>query len=282
MAKKISTSALAKRLDLPAKGLFERLERSGYLRRQAQQWQLTEWGQRLGGETSDSEKFGRFVVWPEDLLLAEESGTLPSEQLAAELSLIDAEFCGLLQVCGYLQRWQRDWWVTLAGRRQGGCQGISPQDGRPISRWPKTLLTQAAFQAALSAYRGSDADRRSTQSSVDSFKQRFEAKYRTLDGHYVCTLAQLTLANFLYLQGVAFACFQPLPGELELVAPFYLPLADLYLELPITEPDEAFSARQAWYQANGMNWVALDEMELSGQAAYRRLGQAGVRWPDPG
>ncbi len=279
MAKKISTSALAKRLDRPAKVLFEQLERSGYLRRQAQQWQLTEWGCRLGGETSDSDKFGRFVVWPEDLVLAAGEGTQSSAKLAAELTLLESEFCALLQACGYLQPWQGGWWVTAEGRGIGGCQGVSVAEGLPIGRWPRSVLTNARFLAALSDYRGGEAERRSTHNSVESFKRRFDAKYRTLDGHYVCTRAQLTLANFLYLHGVAYACFLPLPGEAELIAPFYLPLADIYLEPPTEVPDEDHAARLAWYQARGVHWLALDEVELSGQAARRRLGQAGVRWP---
>lgn len=69
MSDKLSTSALAKLRNVDAKQLFSDLSKAGYLSRHEGQWLLTDLGAKFGGEYVEHPKFGKFVVWPENLLI---------------------------------------------------------------------------------------------------------------------------------------------------------------------------------------------------------------------
>ncbi len=61
---KLSTSALAKQRQIEPKSLFNELKQLGYITWHDEQWLLTDVGARFGGDYVESEKYGRFIVWP--------------------------------------------------------------------------------------------------------------------------------------------------------------------------------------------------------------------------
>lgn len=64
---KISTSQLARANKLKTRTAFERLLELGYIERNADSWTLTPLGQRNGGETAHSKRFGEYIKWPDNL-----------------------------------------------------------------------------------------------------------------------------------------------------------------------------------------------------------------------
>jgi hypothetical protein len=64
----LSTSALAKRLRLPVQQLFLTLRDYGWIDRRGNAWVLTAKGELHGGSYQDSDRFGRYIVWPESLV----------------------------------------------------------------------------------------------------------------------------------------------------------------------------------------------------------------------
>lgn len=68
-AELISTTELSKRLGIPSKELFSRLQGYGLIIREGDKWVLTEAGRSRGGITKQSPKYGEYVVWPSDLEL---------------------------------------------------------------------------------------------------------------------------------------------------------------------------------------------------------------------
>src|SRR5689334_9674382 len=63
----LSTSSLAKEMDVPASELFAKLKALGLIDRHGDKWTLTDLGRSKGGQTRTNPKFGEFIVWPEDI-----------------------------------------------------------------------------------------------------------------------------------------------------------------------------------------------------------------------
>jgi len=66
---KLTTSHLARRLGIQSGILLNRLIRRGFLTLKGGRKYLTPDGRRAGGEEITQRAKGRFVVWPQDLLL---------------------------------------------------------------------------------------------------------------------------------------------------------------------------------------------------------------------
>ncbi|MEQ8819602.1 MAG: phospholipase D-like domain-containing protein [Sumerlaeia bacterium] len=60
----LSTTRLAKSLDLKPKDLFTKLQEAGWIDRAGDKWVLTAKGKEAGGETRFSRQYGEFIVWP--------------------------------------------------------------------------------------------------------------------------------------------------------------------------------------------------------------------------
>ncbi|MDA8752758.1 hypothetical protein N9M39_01220, partial [Halieaceae bacterium] len=65
---RLSTSALARKLEIPVQQLFATLRDYGWILRQADNWVLTPKGEFEGGDYQESRRYGRYIVWPEKLL----------------------------------------------------------------------------------------------------------------------------------------------------------------------------------------------------------------------
>ena len=64
---KLSTSALARELEIPAQQLFATLRDYGWIERHGDAWTLTNKGEFEGGNYQTSRRYGRYIVWPESL-----------------------------------------------------------------------------------------------------------------------------------------------------------------------------------------------------------------------
>ncbi|SHG76560.1 hypothetical protein [Ferrimonas marina] len=275
MAKLVSTSALAKARGLSAKVMFERLERAGYLVRSAQQWQLTPLGQSQGGVLQQSEKFGRYVVWPDSLNLGDPKGLLTPHALAERLGIDKDTLLLLLQELGWLRRGASGWQVTADGQKGGGVPQRQYGTGRAGSLWPESMVDQPVLKQRLAQYRGEVVG--STHEKVELFKQRFDAKLQTMDGHYVRHADEVRVANFLYLHGISYAYQRPVPGQVQWQSDFYLPSPGLYLETDA--PDPLREERLAWYLAQGWPFLHLDSDGLDARRFRELLGVMGVPLP---
>ena len=64
---KLSTTALARKLNIPVQQLFATLRDYGWILRAGETWALTPKGEFEGGSYQQSRRFGRYIVWPEKL-----------------------------------------------------------------------------------------------------------------------------------------------------------------------------------------------------------------------
>jgi hypothetical protein len=233
MSDKISTTALAKQRELDAKQLFSDLKSAGYINRSEDGWVLTEIGAKFGGEYVDHPKFGQFIVWPENLLIdtAATSGkTLSATQIGQRFSLSAKKINQLLQELGWIAKEDNGWHVTASGLTVGGYQREDKEREQQFVVWHDSIVRNKRLKQSIVEFSGQDAQAHATDKSLSSFRQKFEAKHRTLDGHYVRSKGELIIDNWLYMNGVVHAYDRQLPIEQDVLSDFYLPTGKVYLQ----------------------------------------------------
>ncbi|ENL3019343.1 glycerol kinase, partial [Vibrio parahaemolyticus] len=130
---------------------------------------------------------------------------------------------------------------------------------------------------------GQDAESHSTDKSYSSFRQKFEAKHRTLDGHYVRSKGELLIDNWLYLAGIVHAYERQLPIEQEVMSDFYLPAGKLYLQFWGSDsgetPEKEREVIRAVYQQHNFNLIEVEPSELDklDEVLPKRLRQFGIQ-----
>ncbi|WCP69171.1 glycerol kinase [Vibrio tubiashii] len=258
MSDKISTTALAKLRELEPKQLFNELKSAGYINRAEDSWVLTEIGAKFGGEYVEHPKFGKFIVWPENLLIdsvATSGKTMSATQIGERLSLHAKKVNQLLQELGWIEKTEKGWTVMESGLTVGGYQREDKESGYGFVVWHDSIVRNKRLKQSVIEFSGQDAEAHATDKSLSSFRQKFEAKHRTLDGHYVRSKGELIIDNWLYMNGVVHAYDRQLPIEQDVLSDFYLPTGKVYLQYWGTDagntPDkEQQSIRELYQQHN--------------------------------
>ena len=268
MTDKLSTSALAKQRGLAPKQLFEQLSLAGYINRYHDQWLLTELGKKFGGEYVQHTKFGQFIVWPTQLLIDETSGItrLSATQLGERFKLNAKKINQLLNELGWITRHDKGWQLTDSGAAVGGIQKTDPASNQQFTLWHVSIARNKRLRQSVTEFLGQDADLQATDKSFSSFRQKFEAKHRTLDGHYVRTIGELRIDNWLYMNGIVHAYARQLPIEQDIVCDFYLPSGKVYLQYwgdnTETQNESQRQAIRDVYQQHGFDMIEVSEEEI--------------------
>lgn len=286
MSEKISTTALAKMRNMDAPMLFSDLKRAGYISRVGDKWILTELGARFGGEYVDHPKFGQFIVWPANLHieLANTQGKLLSAtELGAAWQLNAKKVNQLLSELGWMFKSEQGWQLTESGIRAGGKQRGDGSEHPFYVLWHDSLLRHKRLRQSVVEFLGQDAQTQSTDRSLSNFRQKFEAKHRTLDGHYVRSKGGLLIDNWLYMAGVVHAYERQLPIEEEVMSDFYLPAGKVYLQFwgsdSSVTADSIREKTRAIYQAHHFNLIEIEpeEVDKLDDVLPARLRQFGIK-----
>ena len=101
---------------------------------------------------------------------------------------------------------------------------------------------------------------------TDDPRQRYPANYRTSDGHYVRSRAEVMIDDWLYNHHIAHAYERKLPVAEDSISDFYLPQGNVYIEFWGKEEDAAYARRmrekQEIYQRNNLKLISLTDAEL--------------------
>ena len=264
--KQLSTSALAKRLKLPIQQLFVTLRDYGWIDRRDKGWALTAKGELQGGDYQESQRFGRYIVWPESLMEHPMITAIESNQRITpggmqryyphlgvrQINRIFAEL-GLLKLS------RRGLELSSLGERFGGRQERDEDNGLLIISWPHEIVDNAVIHRELNRLAGdgvipseiaappapSAQPEQPEQPAVDSLAPDLFAdvpppetaiieatptQRQGLDGHAVDSVLQLRVCDWLYEAQYAHARNRRLPVEEPLSADFYVPALRLYIE----------------------------------------------------
>ncbi|SIS93614.1 hypothetical protein [Neptunomonas antarctica] len=276
---KISTTALSKLRSMSSKELFMQLENSGWIVRLDNMWELTQSGREQGGEVKHSDKFGMYIVWPaqmkiegvDSVVVAYNQSTLLSASNIAELVALTARQVNmLLSELGWMSRHRKGWTLTPQGEALGGVQKENYKTGIPYVLWPAGFMHNRAFERSVKAFKGDLGQALGLNDVADQntliFRQKHPANFRTADGHYVRSKAEMLIDNWLYMAGIAHAYERALPIDEDHYSTFYLPVGNAYIEYwgsgNTAENEERMQEKLNMYEKYNFNFSKLDESDV--------------------
>ena len=237
---RLSTTALAKKLDIPAQQLFATRRDYGWIQRSGETWVLTPKGEFEGGTYHNSRRFGRYVVWPEHLekhpLLAaiESNQRISAAAMCRYYPPLHArQINRALAELGLQQHSMLGWQLTAFGKRLGGQPAESDNSGAFYVTWPHEIIDHPVIHRELTR----QADQVQPLAAADELAPDLFAApvdgagSRTgIDGHTLSSALQARVCNWLYLAQLAHACQRALPTEEAFHADFYLPAGSIYID----------------------------------------------------
>ncbi len=277
MSKTLSTSALAKNRAISGKELFAQLEACGFIQRKDNEWKLLPAGENAGGQYINHPKYGKYITWPEDLSLESSSSdpTNSSSEKLVTATVIGKTFNlsanrmnSILSELGWIDKALKGWTITSSGKASGGEQKEDFRSGIPYVVWPNSITENKALKTTISEVQGEAASEEAKQETSDdsNFRDKFEAKLRTTDGHYVRSKAEMLIDNWLYMAEIVHAYERKLPIEEEVYCDFYIPTGKVYIEYWGYENDSKYLHRKAQkqeiYKQYGFKLIELEDKDV--------------------
>ncbi len=265
----ISTTALSKKFNITAKEMFLQLSNQGLIERKCDVWSLTDEGVKRGGRFVENKKYGKYISWPEDLVL----NSTPNEKLISstvigkQYNLSANKINFLLSELGWVYKGMKGWLTTPQGNRQGGIQDEDKKSGIPYVRWPESILENKILRSSVEQLGGkcSEEEPQEIEASAKEvgFREKFEAKHRATDGHFVRSKAEMLIDNWLYMAEIVHAYERKLPVEEDVYCDFYIPTGKVYIEYWGYENDPKYIKRKnikkEIYKKYGFNLIELND-----------------------
>lgn len=277
-----SATAFAKEIGIPTKQIFEKLVNLGYVKKTDSEWKLTQTGIKSGGEYRESKKFGQFIVWPSNLDLSGTKSAIKTS-VSANTKSITSTAIGkhfgmsankinfILSELGWLKKDVKGWLATQSGKRQGAIQAEDKHSGVPYVRWPEDVLQSNTLVRTMKNLTGEelesvpDALSKEHANGTD-FRQKFEAKFRSTDGHFVRSKAEMLIDNYFYMAEIVHAYERKLPIEENVYCDFYLPGKKVYIEYWGYDNDSKYATRkikkQEIYKKYGFSLIELEDKDV--------------------
>ena len=114
------------------------------------------------------------------------------------------------------------------------------------------------------------SEKSSKKEQKEDFREKFKAEYRTNDGHYVRSRAELVIANWLFTEGMAYE--KKVPIKEDVYCDFYIPKGKIYIEFWGYEDDEVYIKRKEQkielYKKYGLNLIEIDNDKIGNLDDY--------------
>jgi len=290
---KLSTSALARKLNVPIQQLFTILKDFGWIQHTGDNWMLTSKGEFEGGCYHTSRRYGSYIVWPETLdqhplLQAIESNQRISAAAMCRYfpDLHARQINRALAEIGLQHHSILGWELTRLGRSWGGLQEESDTSGSYYVSWPHEIVDNPVVRREL-AFQCDQVLRQSTSEGPepDLFTTSTASvnACRGVDGHSLQSSLQTRVCNWLYLAPLAHAIQRALPIEELVYADFYIPAGSVYIDcweqdIPAGELSGKFHKREL-YKALDLRHIEInsDEGDKLDQVLGRGLLSFGIR-----
>jgi hypothetical protein len=295
----ISTTSLAAGLGVPANELFVKLKSFGWIDRQGDKWILTDSGKQNGGQIRNNPKFGDFIVWPENISIdkaqpKENVKLLNATAIGKNFGISSQRLNLILSELGWTEKNVSGWALTNLGKTVGGKQFEHDTSGGSYVLWPENILSNKSltgvFNTALAEKDVPKLQESSINTTIaiipahkDNFREKFEAKHRTKDGHYVRSRAEVIIDDTLYDYGLVHAYEKKVPIEEELYTDFYLPSGKVYIEFWGMESDPKYAERKKkkleLYKKYELKLIELNDSDILNLDDYlpKKLLKFGIK-----
>lgn len=274
-----STTSLAKTHNAEAALLFEDMRRAGWITRQNDKWVLTGEGFQRGGVVKYSPKFGEYIAWPQNIdlrALSQDSNTnyINTSTLGTHFNIPAKRMNLVLSELGWIEKHLSGWLITKQGYAIGGRQCEHETSGAKFVVWPDTIVENKDLISVFREEKQKEQPHESKKSdqfksvatSVDAFREKFEAKHRTQDGHYVRSRAELIIDNLLYQYSLSHAYERKLPIVEDMYCDFYLNKGNVFIEYWGMEEDPKYTERkkvkQELYKKYDFKLIELTDQDI--------------------
>ena len=165
---------------------------------------------------------------------------------------------------GFIKKCDNGYNVTDVGRYYGGMQNFYM--GKASVRWEERLLYNENFIDEIVKV----GEKSSKKEQKEDFREKFKAEYRTNDGHYVRSRAELVIANWLFAEGMAYE--KRVPIKEDVYCDFYIPKGKIYIEFWGLKDDEAYIKRKEkkieLYKKYNLNLIEIDNDKIGNLDDY--------------
>jgi hypothetical protein len=273
----LSTTSLANELDMPVNELFSKLKSNGWIDNKNGKWILTDLGKQKGGQTRNNPKFGEYVVWPENVSIENTNGSkakfLNATAIGKQFNVSSQRLNLILSELGWIEKDIAGWTITKLGKSIGGKQFEHESSGGFYVLWPENILENKSLKNAFIDNKNEKeapvttvkTEETNTNTS-NNFREKFEAKHRTKDGHFVRSRAEVIIDNTLYEYELVHAYEKKLPIEEEVYTDFYLPKGKVYIEYWGLENDPKYLERKKKkleiYQKYDLKLIELNDEDI--------------------
>ena len=162
---------------------------------------------------------------------------------------------------GYAEKCSNGYTVTQLGKSKGGEQNFYM--GKANIRWTEEILKDDIFINEIKKEEKEEKEQKEEkQEKQENFRDKFKAEYRTNDGHYVRSRAEVIISNWLFGECIAHAYEKRVPIEEDMYCDFYIPKGKIYIEFWGYEEDEKYLARKEkkkhLYKKYSLNLIEID------------------------
>lgn len=244
----ISTTALAKERDIETNALFKILTDNKWIYKKDDKWHLTKEGRMAGGDTQYNPKYGEFIVWPFNLDFDKKTdykSTLNASKIGEHFNISSQKINLYLSELGWIEKDKGGWVCTQAGIKNGAIQ-MEAMNGKPYVVWGNDIISNKHLVREIKGATG-DNEYQVTEKEVDDtddFRKKFPAQFRTPDGHYVRSRAEVMIDDFLYKNGIVHAYERKLNIDEDMYCDFYIPSEKIYIEYWGLEENEKYQERK--------------------------------------
>ena len=246
--KLISTSALAKKLSMNKYKLDELLLAAKYIVKTDNGFQLTDLGIKNSGKIEQHVKFGKYIVWDENIkipnkLITQGKEFFSATRIGTRYNLSSTKINMILSEMGFIKRYLNGWTITSLGTINGGIEKEHTKNGTPYVEWDESIFKNSTFLSIIKDVKG-EVEKEIDKSYGSNFRENFPAKHRSTDGHMVRSKAEMLIDNWLYMAEIVHAYERRLPIEEEVYCDFYIPTGKIYIEFWGLENDPKYAKRK--------------------------------------
>ena len=266
--KLLSTTALAKLLGISKRELDAKFIHDKLIEKENEKYVLTDLGEKIGGAYKESKQYGRYIVWPESIADAptiekQVDTRLTAKSLGAKFNLSANKLNSILSELGWIKKDIKGWRVTEQGIKQGGIQDEDIKSGVPFARWPEVIISNRALLSSIEEVKG---ESKVSPKKEKEFREKFRAEFRSTDGHFVRSKAEMLIDNWLYMAEITHAYERKLPIEEDVYCDFYIPAGKVYIEYWGYENDSKYLHRKKEkieiYDKYGFNLIELKDKDV--------------------
>lgn len=290
---KLSTTAMAKKLNIPVQQLFATLRDYGWIQRNGESWVLTPKGEFEGGSYQHSRRFGRYIIWPERLDHHPLVAAIESNQRITAASmrryyphLHARQINRALAEIGLQHHSILGWELTPLGRTLGGQQEESENSGAFYVTWPHEIVDHPVVHRELT--RQSDqvppvAGSDELEPDLFAGAAQEASSCLGIDGHKLKSSLETGICNWLYLAQLAHAYQRALPTEELLYADFYVPDGNVYIDcweadIPAGELSDRLHKRERYRELELRHLeINASDVERLDEVLGRGLLSFGIR-----